>query len=115
MMWFSDEMVALLNDLAPHVVVIGSVARGARNPGDLDLLFNGDSEHACKRMRNIVDKHDLRWESALVHSWTFEDYGTQVEILPLHLGPSWHVVRRNAEKHTINGIELMVAKPEHSG
>ena len=114
---FYEPMHEFLRAIANRVVVVGSVARTVRRecfhlPKDIDLLCDLDSNKARKEISNAIDHYELRFESPLVASWTFRDYGWMVEILGIHHGPPYKQVRRKAELITIGGVLLPVARAE---
>lgn len=106
----------LLGEIANYAVVIGSVARRARCPQDLDLLIN---ERAEKHIRTIIRKHGIEFSSAVMGSWTFCEGGycghVQVELLPVHRGPDYRTTRRRSTAVTVLGLNLRVARPEDAG
>jgi len=104
----SKRMRDLLKALAPHVVVVGSVSRGNINAKDLDLLFNADSDTAYRRVREIIRRSGLKFESCLPGNWTFDE-GVQIEVLPIHHGKSYRSCRRKGQRWEFWGIELIVA------
>ena len=106
-------MRAMLTDLAPHVVVVGSVARNELFPKDLDLLYN-DSDVHYERIKRIINKHELVYGSSLPRHWAFDSYGFQVEVLPIHYGPSFRTCRKHATRREILGVSLWVAQPRHA-
>jgi hypothetical protein len=119
---FSPKMQALLHDLAPCVVVVGSVARGKPDPKDLDLIYS-ESETALNRVARIVRKHGIPFESFWPGNWCFRDHNNgveqQIEILPfhhplLHRRESYRKCRRAGRKQQICGVEFFVAPPEYA-
>ena len=109
-------MRALLAGISHRVVVVGSVARRIREPGfvlpkDLDALCDLDSDRARREIAAAIAKLGLRFESPFLGSWTFRDYGWMVEILGIHCGPSYRVVRRRADRMELGGVSLWVAQP----
>ncbi len=116
----NQYMIDLLKRIDPHVVVVGSFARNKPNPKDLDVLWNMDSPRAEAAIKKAVDELGLTFTSEVIGNWTFSAdrcfsfYKTvQVEILPIHAGPSYAAVRRKAERRQIvPGLELWVARPE---
>jgi len=111
----SDAMRDLLRDISPHVVVIGSIARGSQTPNDLDLLFNCDNETVANKIRKIVAKHALTYSSCLPGNWTFNEANSdmQIEILPIHYGKSYTACRRKATQREFWGVPLAVAPAEY--
>jgi hypothetical protein len=110
---FSLEMQALLRHLAPYVVVVGSAARGKKNPKDLDLIY-GQGDRAQKRVRAIIRRHGIPFESFWPGNWCFRDNDQQIEILPFHDGESSTKCRRGGRKQQICGLELVVAPAEYA-
>jgi hypothetical protein len=109
----SPEMKALLSDLAPYVVVVGSVARGKTFPKDLDLIC-GETDAAYERIRAIVRKHAIPFESFWPGNWCFLDNDQMIEILPFHEGRSYRACRRAGRKRMICGVELVVAAAKYA-
>lgn len=112
--FIEEPLRALLQKVSKRVVVVGSVARGVRWPKDLDLLWDLDSDPTRQLIRETVRKLNLEFESPFIGSWTFRNYGWMVEIISMHYGPDYRVVRRKSRKETICGIEFFVAQPEDS-
>jgi len=106
-----DPLRKLLEKIRTRVVVIGSVARGTRWPKDLDLLWDLDSEPSKYLIKGAIQSLGLNFESPIIGSWTFRDYGWMVEVIPMHYGPDYRAVRRRAHKEVICGIEFFVADP----
>ena len=104
----SNRMRALLIDLAPHVVVVGSVARGCLVPKDLDLLFDFDSDIAYRRIKAIVARHDIPFESCFPGNWCWREW-TMIEVLGMHYGRSYLACRRKAQQQEFWGVKLWVA------
>jgi hypothetical protein len=113
---WADPMPQFLRCIRYKVVVVGSVARTIRNPGefvlpkDIDLLCDLDSDHARKSIARDIQCAGLVYESPFLASWTFRDYGWMVEIIGIHHGPNYRTVRRRADLMTIAGVELWVAQ-----
>jgi hypothetical protein len=110
-------MPQFLRGIRHKVVVVGSVARTIRNPGDfilpkdIDLLCDLDSDRARKLIAKDIESAGLVYESPFLASWTFRDYGWMVEIISFHAGPPYRTVRGRAELMNIAGVELWVAQP----
>lgn len=116
---WDPKMRRLLAAIAHRIVVVGSVARTIRQPGfslpkDLDALCDLDSDLARREIREAIEALGMRFESPFLASWTFRDYGWMVEILGVHHGPGYRAVRRGAERMSIGGVGLWVARPEHA-
>ena len=108
---FSPEIQALLTDLVPYVVVVGSVARGKPELTDLDLIYAGPEE-AQDRVRAIIRQHGISYESCWPGNWCFRDHNhdyevpviQKIEILPFHRGESYTKCRRAGRKQQIRGL-----------
>ena len=116
---WDPQMQCLLRAIAHRIVVVGSVARTIRQPGfslpkDLDALCDLDSDLARRDIHEAIKVLRMRFESPFLSSWTFCDYGWMVEILGVHHGPGYRTVRRGAERMSIGGVWLWVARPEHA-
>lgn len=107
-------MDAFLKLIRHRVVVVGSVARGKTNAKDLDLLWDMDSEPAYKEIKDAIAALKMKFISVFIRTWTFQDYGWQVEILSTHRGPFYRAVRRRATKMHIPslGFQMLVARPQ---
>ncbi len=107
-------LAGVLTSLSHRLVVIGSVARGKDKPKDIDLLFDVDSARAEKEIRDAVLKAELAFDSVIPGQWTFCEYlyGVQVEILPVHRGPTYRRVAKRAQLGVVAGMELRFARPE---
>lgn len=114
---FSPRMKALLRDLAPYVVVVGSVARGKPNSKDLDLIHY-ESDRSENRVRNIIRRHGIPFTSCWPGNWCFMDDEyemiQQIEILPCHWGASYLKCRRSDRRQNICGVKLVVAPAEYA-
>jgi hypothetical protein len=117
-----EPLLTLLSRMSQRLVVIGSVARGVRQgfavwPKDIDFLIDMDSETSINKMRQNIEALGVEYTSPFIRAWTFggghsRDYGWMVEIIGIHYGPSYRIVRRRADKIVICDLELLVAKPE---
>lgn len=105
----TPRLTKLLTALAPHMVVIGSVARGSTTPKDLDLLFDFDSPRARQTVTKLIEDSGVPYDSYLIGSWFFDSDGVLVEILPFHEGKSYRSCRRYGSLRTILGVELVFA------
>lgn len=111
-----DSRVAtLIQSLAHRLVVVGSVARGKPNPRDIDLLYDIDSSKAEREIREAVRRAAIPFDSEFVGNWCFgyfDGFFTPLEILPIHRGPSYRVVRKRATERDIAGMHLLIAHPD---
>src|SRR5271169_2952837 len=110
-----SPMPEFLASLSHRLVVVGSVARTIRSSGytqpkDLDLLCDLDSDRARQEIKKSIAHYELKFESPFIACWSFRDYGWMVEILGIHRGPFYSVVRRRAERMIVEGVELWVAR-----
>lgn len=107
-------LAGVITSLSHRLVVVGSVARGKAQPKDIDLLFDVDSSRAEEEIRKAVRKADLAFDSVLPGQWTFCEYlyGVQVEILPVHRGPTYRVVAKRSVPGVVAGMPLRFARPE---
>ena len=109
----SPKLKSLLEDLAPFVVVVGSVARGKLSPKVLDVIY-GDEDEQCDRIRSIIRQHAIPFESLLPGHWGFRDAGQMIEVLPWHEGRSYEDCRRDGKSCTMCGVNLVVAPAGYS-
>lgn len=112
--YINPRLCGLIESLRHRLVVIGSVARREPHPRDIDLLFDMDSARAEREIRDAIAHYDLRFDSCLMGQWTFseDDYGVQVEILPVHRGPRYRTVVRNSSTGVAAGMTLRIARME---
>jgi hypothetical protein len=92
------------------------VARTIRNPDfwlpkDIDFLCDIDSEAARSEIKTAITHFKLTYESPFISCWSFRDYGWMVEILGIHHGPAYRIIRRRATEHQIDGIRFWIAQP----
>jgi hypothetical protein len=114
---FDPVMREFLGAVSRRLVVVGSVARtiretGFRQPKDIDLLIDLDSQSARADVAGAVSRFGLKYESPFLACWTFRDYGWMVEIISIHVGPAYRAVRRRAEPMSIAGVSLLVARAD---
>ena len=102
----------LLAKISHRLVVVGSVARGEDNPGDLDLLFDSDNEKAYDEIRKAIEDSDIAYDSMTIGNWCFDRWPyLPVEILPFHAGPGYKTLRRRSSFASFGHLELRVGCP----
>lgn len=115
------EVADLIRKLGlSNLVVVGSVARKNKKPGDIDIWVNTDGfaagEERIQRVRRIIRESGLQFSSPIPGAWTFRYPDVMVELLGIsNVGASFSSVRRQARFETIAGLKLPVARPEHAG
>ena len=117
------SIVSLLKRLDKWVVVIGSVARGDKAPGDLDLWLNVDGLISGKPryevIKDIIGQSGLSFDSPFPTCWSFPSRwypDVMVELIGCpNIPATFGTVRRLAQRRTVFGIDLPVALPKHAG
>lgn len=116
-----SDVAALLRALRSDLIVIGSVARGNKPPGDLDIWINGDGfvrgEERYKRHQRLIRETGLAFVSNYPAHWAFDSYPPmQVELIGIpNIGISFIALRRLSMEKDVGGVSLRVAPPEYAG
>jgi len=118
------SLAALLQKLRRDLIVIGSVARGNKPPGDLDLWINCDgyagSTERYQKQRAIIAASGLQFESVYPMHWGFyrDQYPPPmaVELIGTPtIGISFNALRHRSEEQNVGGVMLRVAPPQWAG
>ena len=116
-------VVSLLRKLRTDLIVIGSVARGNKPPGDLDLWINCDGyvggEERYRRHQVTIKASRLRFESVFPTNWTFMHYDyppLMVELIGTpNIDKTFAQVKRRSREEDISGVMLRIAPAEYAG
>lgn len=111
----NEPLRGFLRAASPWCVVVGEVARGAANASSLELSWGCESTEDLVRFTEMCRKHDVKFEQVWPGLWLIKDYGWPVKILATTSGVSYNAyrtVRNRAAIKSIDGIKLLVARPE---
>ena len=115
----TPEMQGLLSRINDRVVIVGGLARTLAEHGDtfkdMDLLWDANSRFAERNIRSAIRESEIEFTSLTTGHWTFDEdvAGVQVEILPLHHGPSYATCKRSSYMVQFDNVWLPVAEARH--